>query len=343
MEFYNLGLLSKKRDTVYAITIIWLIFFHSTFELNWKWFWPLAQIKNIGSIGVDIFLLQSGISLFFSISKYSHVSQFYKKRLKRILVPALLVGIPYFLIKDFSTGEHWISKFFLDLSGISFFTIGLETVWFIVAILIMYFVYPWLYKLFKKTNWSVFCLAACIIVYELFNISFKLLNKDIWNNIEMLMNRVPIFIIGTYVGKFVNEKKILKIKEWQIVAFGIISIGIIVAVKLFLPLYALRISFTVFALPIAMFFSILGKIKYTEKVSAFLSSYTLELYLIHEKTVELFTKRMYNYHYIIINVCAIVLAFVLVIILKKIETLVFKIMDNHKREKELPNKNNTDI
>ncbi len=334
MSYYNLGFLSKKRNIIYSIAIIWIVFFHSTFELNWKWFYPLAQIKNIGNIGVDIFLMISGMSLFFSIEKYSSVRQFYAKRLKRILVPSLLVGIPYFFVEDMLSGTNRIIRFLLDISGISFFTTGLETIWFIVAILIMYMIYPWLYKLFKKADWSVFCLIGCIAVYELFNISFKMLNGEIWNNSEMLLSRVPVFIIGTYIGKFVKEKKVLKIKEWQVVTAGMISVCILVAVRMFLPIYAYRISCTVLSLPIAMAFSVLGKIKITDKPAALLSAYTLEIYLLHEKMVVFCTDKMSEYHYVIINICAIILTAVFVFLLKKVENIVFKVIERPKKESD---------
>lgn len=62
--------------------------------------YDIASVYNLifGSIGVEIFLFLSGMGLFFSMRKNENVLCFYKKRLKRLSVPYVLIGGIYWII-----------------------------------------------------------------------------------------------------------------------------------------------------------------------------------------------------------------------------------------------------
>lgn len=86
------GDLSKYRNQLYGLSMIWIVIFHvyETFfdKLNFNWISSI--IFNSGNIGVDIFLFLSGISMRYSMKKYNDLNKtnlldFYKRRFGKIL------------------------------------------------------------------------------------------------------------------------------------------------------------------------------------------------------------------------------------------------------------------
>lgn len=56
------------------------------------------RFASIGNVGVDIFLLLSGIGLYYSYERSS--AGFFKRRLSRVLIPHLIFAVPYRDIKS---------------------------------------------------------------------------------------------------------------------------------------------------------------------------------------------------------------------------------------------------
>lgn len=118
MKYYNMNILSKNRSTIYGISIFLIVFCHSS--LNFENFLLLKDIKSIGNFGVDVFLLLSGISLYYSFEKNSSIKQFYSRRLKRVLLPTIIICVPYYIVEDFIVSKNGLLMFLYDISGISF-------------------------------------------------------------------------------------------------------------------------------------------------------------------------------------------------------------------------------
>lgn len=93
---YLFKLLSKYRTALMGIAAIWILIFH-----EWNRIFDAIPvlgemehfIKRIGFCGVDIFLLLSGMGLTFSIKKSKNIGVFYVKRLKRIVLPFVFMGV----------------------------------------------------------------------------------------------------------------------------------------------------------------------------------------------------------------------------------------------------------
>ena len=83
-EMYNFNVISKKRNIILGIATLLVAYCHSTSLLVENLF-PIQIINNIlvfireiGTIGVDIFLILSGVGLYYSFSKNKNLKQFYK-------------------------------------------------------------------------------------------------------------------------------------------------------------------------------------------------------------------------------------------------------------------------
>lgn len=63
-------------------------------------FLPTGGWIRYGSVGVDLFLFLSGMGLYFAICKRPTLPRFYLNRLKRILIPYVIIGDAYWVFRD---------------------------------------------------------------------------------------------------------------------------------------------------------------------------------------------------------------------------------------------------
>ena len=105
MKKLSFSIFSKYREILMGMAILSILIFHytedcSTFGINYNGFVKLYK-TYIGSSGVDIFLLLSGLGLYYSFSKDNTIKNFYFKRVKRVLIPYLIVSVPVYIWYDF--------------------------------------------------------------------------------------------------------------------------------------------------------------------------------------------------------------------------------------------------
>ena len=149
------------RNELFGISIIWIILFHIS---NHVWF-NFVNFNNIfkviikvikiiiskGNIGVDIFLFLSAIGLSNSIL-YNSKKIFYKHRFNRVVLPYLLIAIPYFIWYDVCFIKDGIIQLTLNITTLNYWLKGDHPTWYVSFIIIMYLVYPCLYLCDKKQN-----------------------------------------------------------------------------------------------------------------------------------------------------------------------------------------------
>lgn len=200
-------LISKYRYAIMGIAALWILCFHAWIPVtpaydpdNFEFFSFLEHyLKNIGYCGVDIFLLLSGLGLTFAIKKGS-LFNFYYRRLRRIVLPSLVVFIFLWKVFGWSTTE-----FIQNASGYTFYFKNAECIlWFIPAIVTLYLLFPFYYMAFNKVKSKVLFTAAVIAVW--FIISFLL--KDIMRtDLYGFTNRIPVFLIGVLFGYLTQNRK----------------------------------------------------------------------------------------------------------------------------------------
>lgn len=136
----------SRYDLVRCIAIVLIVFIHSMGMLNgaapvgWS---PLrveyALLKSIISPGVHLFILLSGALL---LGKEEPIWVFYRKRLRRVLVPFLIWSVIVYILTGLTTkGFDWSSC--LPDFGRKLVTNGIHgTYWFIYVILGLYLITP---------------------------------------------------------------------------------------------------------------------------------------------------------------------------------------------------------
>lgn len=64
--------------------------------------------------------------------------EFYQKRIIKVIIPWLLMSIPYWIFIYILQENSDFIDFFKDLLGISFWTEGVSTTWYVEFVIILY-------------------------------------------------------------------------------------------------------------------------------------------------------------------------------------------------------------
>lgn len=234
----NLNLLSKYRGELFGVAIISILVFHycdgyfnaladNLFVADRGGFlhrFVSFYNKVICSIGVEVFLILSGIGLYYSASSNYNAKSFYRKRLLRIMPAYIIVGGAFWIAKDLVVNHLGLREFILDFSFISFFTQGSITIWFIGLILFLYLIYPAIYKYIfsSETARGRFMAFLSLLIFFLgVPVFIYLLYPNLYSNIQIAITRIPIFIFGCYIGKSTKEGEYIRPRT---IAFVIVLI-----------------------------------------------------------------------------------------------------------------------
>lgn len=146
--------ISDYRGVLMGISIICIIIFHYVEDCGiyhvHKNGWVEFFRNYITSSSVDGFLFLSGFGLYYAMKKHPDISQFYKRRFTRILIPYFLIAIPALCWNDFLFDKTGVKAFFSDLSFYSFFTRGMSWFWYILLICFCYLIFPFIFRAIDK-------------------------------------------------------------------------------------------------------------------------------------------------------------------------------------------------
>ncbi|MBR3169300.1 acyltransferase [Candidatus Saccharibacteria bacterium] len=205
-NWYNL---SKYRNIIYGFSAIWIILFHIA---NWlpdsiKYFHPfIVKLFQAGNVGVDIFLIMSGICLYFSLKKTNgkHIINFYKKRFAKLFKIYLFVCTPWFFYYALSGNKDF--DFFAYHAFIN--DKGLGEFWFINFIAVCYLIYPIIYRLIENNKSNL--IIAFIPIYAVFLCILNVTCKEFYSAYEIGLTRLIPFLVGSLLATRVYEKKPIK-------------------------------------------------------------------------------------------------------------------------------------
>lgn len=223
-------LLSKYRTAIMGFAALWILLFHV-----WQPLIPYSSNavvnifvylehfnKEFGYSGVDIFFLLSGAGLTYAIKKES-LPVFYARRLRRVLPPYLFLAVLRAIF------EKWtILEFIRNVSGYNFYAVFIYSfLWFVTAILTFYLFFPLYFKLFSKVKNKLIFTCCVILIWML----LTFLVRDIMPfHLFAFTNRIPIFVVGIYVGYVTQNHKEIVFKKWiYLLLLVILSIGLYLA------------------------------------------------------------------------------------------------------------------
>ena len=207
------------RSEIYGLCALWIIFFHISDRVPVP-FSPniITPLIRMGNCCVDIFLFLSGYCLVlsweknFNLTVKSRFAYFYKRRFLRLIPPYIVLSTPFYFWKymwGFSApkvdlGEKFnLIGFLGDLSTVNFWLKGMQTTWFVCAILVFYLFFPLLYGICKKhflvgLSLILACYAALIAMI--------FLDMNLFWKIGIAVSRIPAFVSGITLA--IYRKKI---------------------------------------------------------------------------------------------------------------------------------------
>lgn len=207
----TLGILTKHRNAVYGIAILWIVIFHggAIDKIDYSFgvggvASAVAGIIGVGNVGVDIFLFLSGICLYFSFAGNSDVYAFIKKRLWRLVPPALIIYGVYWFVRYAVFAEN-LGAFVSRMTLMQFWMTGDQAIWFVSLILVLYFSYPYIYHFLFSGNAGVVRFVILLAVSFGVGVILRVASPDLYDMVEIAITRIPVFVIGCWVGRYVYE------------------------------------------------------------------------------------------------------------------------------------------
>lgn len=270
----------RYRQGWLGIATLLILLFHFPIKIRGLW-----ALQTFGYGGVDICLFASGAGCFFSLCGNGDVGAFLKRRLHR-LAPACILTIGFWLVFRFVIGQFDVPMAVGNLLGLQSFTNrGLEFNWYISAILLFYFLAPYLKvgaERFSPVGKVLLLLFLLICTVPFWNV----------NGYMIIVTRLPIFYAGMLLGDL--SKRGVRVKSahilWMAVSF---VVGILTLWLCYWNLTPYLWSHGLFWLPfllivpplcigLSLFLALLNKWKVVRRIPSFLShigDYSLELYL----------------------------------------------------------------
>lgn len=220
----DLSLLFRYRGVLMGFAALWILMFH-----EWKLLTPSGTyiyevgrfVKRIGFCGVDIFLMLSGMGMYFSLEKHS-LPRFYYNRLKRILFPFWCMAVIVAVV------DKWDKIFTLKvMTGIAFYRISIYSfLWFIPAIISFYILVPLYYSFFKRAKNKIIFTVVVLQIWLLVSmLAATVMRQDLYG----FTNRIPIFIIGVLFGYLCKEKQIIFSKAVWVLLGSTLVLGLYLA------------------------------------------------------------------------------------------------------------------
>lgn len=288
---FNLAKLSQYRTQLMGIAAIMIVLCH-TAQYGVKMPGLLRKFVIYGNLGVDIFLLLSGIGCYYSLSKNTNLRNWYKKRFHRIFIPYLLIQFPFW-VYYYMNGEFHVLKELYIFSTIAFWTDHVGA-WYVALLIPLYIITPFIYK-FSNNKFIMYIIIGIVLVAC--SIDIKVSNEIIEKiivNFQWAFSRIPSFIIGIIIAPFVR-------KEYSISLINVIflfSFSLLLFVFIHYFISDRVFMFWCLTLPITILISILIDCLYNYpfiyKFITWMGVISLESYLANIYLCKLFKKFYYS-------------------------------------------------
>lgn len=289
-------------DTLRALATLGVIIIHISSPLvnmgygkNMSYWWIGNVVDSAVRFAVPVFLMLSGATL---LSKNYELSDFYKRRFSRVLVPFIFWMAVYWVYRwamlkngqqphDFQAIVKWGGNLFLK-EGIS------KHFWYVYMILFIYLFVPFLGKLLRKLNLSI--ISNLILIWVVFTFVFKStpLNMYSWSgNYGSKFGGYFLYsgylLLGFYLSKLPVSATRIRISAAIIFTLSVIVSAVTTyifsqkAQKLDMSMYS-YLSVNTIIQSIAIFVwvkDISIKNNIISTIQSYISNYSYGIYLVH--------------------------------------------------------------
>ncbi len=274
---------SKKRnyniDLLRIFSCIMIIALHETgFVYPYYFKWTCLQ-----SVIRPCLWVFCAISGYYLLNSKDDIKSFYKKRLKKILIPFVIYS--FFLLFANNIINH--QPIFTNLNKSFLFNLyrgeNSGHLWFIYSLLGIYLIIPFLKKMVEHlTNNQL--LVLLFIMYFFIGINPEIESFGLSTKIVMPLNSVMLFyfILGYYISKLkVNKKGFIILSVFEVI--NILSIVLFLRNANFIKATLYTSSFNMI-FGVVYYFIFFDKLKIPKKLNNiidFISNRTYAIYIIH--------------------------------------------------------------
>lgn len=204
-------------DTLKVLACIAVIFLHTSAGLIYSfkiidhsWWWYANIVDSITRFGVPIFLLVSGL-LILDPQKEESLSEYFRKRIKKVIIPFIAWSFIYILWKSkmILISNPFVISWKLEiiniLQGQNYYHLG-----FLYYLIGFYLAAPILRIYIKNApiqNIHYF-IILWLIANPIFSLLIKFLNLNIYNSLQLVLGYVGYFVLGYLLSQYeFNFKK----------------------------------------------------------------------------------------------------------------------------------------
>ena len=279
---FGFSVFSKFRQELMGIAILGVCLLHA---FGWAGIGDSAISKVVSPFAriafTDGFLFLSGFGLYYSFSKNGDLRQFYLKRVNRVLLPYMIMGLPFFLL-SLITDNISLSTFLLKLTSLYFWFWGNDGMWYISMSVALYFLFPIVYRfLFIKQKELVILAKTLLVIITCIAVSFVLyaLAPHYFSMVQIGITKAPMFFIGMLVGCY---SWLGRSMSWKHIVGGAILLSLTILFKkqsdVFIPYY--EMAYRLLMMPLVCLALEYFKTKHLKVVLQWLGRYSLEIYVL---------------------------------------------------------------
>ena len=209
---FNVQNISKYRGQLMGIATLLVIFGHSVGNGVAMPRW-MESLCGLSSVGVDIFLLVSGLGLWYSLTSlngnnFERVNIWYLRRYKRILIPYLII-IGFQKVLSVLHGMPLLQALF-ELSTLSYW-VNHQGAWFIAMLIPVYALTPLHYRICNKVKspvvYSLLLIVFVVVISALNYPVESIACQMLIDNVKQVLYHLPSFLIGFMLAPFAKTGK----------------------------------------------------------------------------------------------------------------------------------------
>ena len=203
---YSLKTLSDHRGALMGVATVIIMVLHY-YQILGVPFGGIGKsivmfFSELCNFGVDIFLLLSGMGLYYSLEKDGRILQFYKRRFMRILPEYLLILV----IFAYPCG-YTVTDVIRLFTGTFFWSTGNPTDWYMALIIPLYLLYPVLHRSIRKSIKAVIIFdISLILLFAGISVVMSVF-YDAEFPFCIAISRIPVFIAGACVGRLIKDNR----------------------------------------------------------------------------------------------------------------------------------------
>ena len=337
-------LFSKYREAIMGLAVLGILVFHFTEDCKTEgvrfYGWVRIYYTYVRSSGVDIFVMVSGLGLYYSMKKSPERSlkDYYRHRFVRILVPYCIVAVPALIWRDLIFEGQTLLYWFSDLTFLTFFREGRLWFWFIPLIGFCYLISPYIIRLFEDDTDDTSAQMRLLTVFNftmVVALIFSVQIPKLHNRLNIAWMRIFPFVLGVYFGRAAYSKKRISFSSMCLFGCSLLLLPLAKYEESILWRCALAAAngFLYFLFILILEFAPVGITKLPIAILNRIGHYTLEIYLTHTMVRGVFVMTRHPCCWLRYEALMLVLSGTLTLLLKSISARLIPLLEHGKKAK----------